>query len=91
MVFNLLEIDNTEWLNKEHLHWENDDGFKRLKLFVLKVHVTNDLAERGVKLMSDFINTTENEAERQSLLQVVEFHRSQFPNLKKETLNKLKC
>ena len=56
----------------------------------MNVLVTNDLAERGVKLMADFIDKSEDETERQALLQVVEFHRKQYPNLTKETLRKLK-
>ena len=90
MLFHLLGIGNaTEWLNNEKSSWESTDEFQKLKLFVSEEHVTNDLAEKGVKLMSDFINKMD-EAERQALLQVVEFHRRQFPNLKKETLRKLK-
>ena len=92
ILLHLLGIENkSEWLNEEKSKWESDDGVQKLKLFVENVHVTNDLAERGVELMSDFIHKTENEDERQALLQVVEFHRAQFPNLKKETLKKLKC
>ena len=42
--------------------------------------LTNDCAERGVKLMSDFANTlTKDETDKQNLLQVVERQRQLFP------------
>ena len=91
MLFTLLHIVDTEWLIQDASSWEHSAGFKSLQSFVKNVLVTNDLAERGVKLMADFIDKAENEKERQELLQVVEFHRKQFPDFKKKTLRKLTC
>ena len=49
--------------------------------------VTNDVAERSVKMMSDFADKiTADPSQREHLLQVVEFHRRRFPNHKKKTL-----
>ena len=89
MLFTLLHIVDTEWLIQDASSWEHSAGFKSLQSFVKNVLVTNDLAERGVKLMADFIDKAEKET--QELLQVVEFHRKQFPDFKKKTLRKLTC
>lgn len=51
--------------------------------------VVNDLAERGIKLMSDYIDKCFDETQRQALLQVVECHRQRFPDFTKSTLTKL--
>ena len=79
----MLGIDDIDWLAKDHSNWESAEGFQKLKSFVVNVLVTNDLAERGVQLMTDFIDKTEDETERQALLQVVEFQRKQYPTLRK--------
>jgi hypothetical protein len=58
-----------------------------LKAFVTNLLITNDCAERGVALISDYIEiVTKNEDQRQDLLQGVEMHRKSFPNAKKSTL-----
>jgi len=44
------------------------------------VRVINDIAERGIKLITDFIGHCHDESQRQALLQVVESHREQFPD-----------
>ena len=63
----------------------------KLKEFVTTVSVTNDLAEKGIKLMSDFISMSKDEEQLQALLQVVEHHRKMFPNHKKESLSSIDC
>ena len=57
--------------------------------YVRTVKVTNDVAERGVKLMADYasILTTDDEL-RPLILQGVERNRKMFPNFKKSVLNK---
>ena len=51
------------------------------------LRVTNDTAERGVKLLTDFISElTTSDEERQQLLQVVEAHRKRYPDYSKKTL-----
>ena len=46
----------------------------------------NDIAERGVSLITNFINKTESEEQRQAMLQVVEHHRTLVADTKKSTL-----
>ncbi len=57
--------------------------------WVLTLKVTNDLAEQGVKIVSEFCDIlTKDSQDLQNLLQVVEQHRREFSDVKKTTLNK---
>ena len=52
-------------------------GFKEL-------HVTNDLGERGIKILEDYKNIlTENSKQRQMILHCVEKSRHDVPDFKK--------
>ena len=55
-------------------------------LFVLNQTVCNDIAERGVHLMTDFINKAESEEQREALFQCVEYHRNLVKGTTKEYL-----
>jgi len=50
--------------------------------------VTNDTAERGIKILEDFkdVLTTDNE-QRNVILQCVENVRKKYPDFKKKTLS----
>ena len=78
-----------EWLNRPVHEWKNYDSFLEMESFVKNLKVTNDTAERGVKLVSDYANSlTKNSVEREDLLQVVEQHRRLMPGCSKATLSK---
>ena len=79
----------TDWLQKPIQSWKDDSGYLEMEEFVKNMLVCNDPAERGIKLVSDFIDClTKNSANREDLLQVVEAHRIQFPtNANKSTLS----
>ena len=79
-----------EWLYLPVAEWENHASFLKMQSWIKNLKVTNDCAERGVKLMSDFANTlTKNETDKQNLLQVVERQRELFPSdVTKATLAK---
>ena len=47
------------------------------------LNLTNDSAERAVKLSSDFLSSAKNESQYQNVLQVVELNRNEIPNLRK--------
>ena len=80
---------STEWLYKPLSEWENDEKFLEMKTWVKTLKVTNDTAERGVKLVSDFSKVlTKNSDDRHNLLQVVERDRKVRPNVTKKTLAK---
>ena len=79
----------SEWLTKPVSEWENHESFCEMKSFVKNLLVTNDAAERGIKLISDYDNSlTKNSEERQQLLQVVEKHRRELPVVSKANLSK---
>jgi len=82
----LLEVLNLEesWLYLTPELWSNSDSYQTGKKFVINVKVVNDAAERAVKLHADSDYATiltNNEEQRQSLLQIVEKHRQDFPKL----------
>ena len=57
--------------------------------FILNLKITNDTAERGVKMIQDYSKIlTKDSKERQDILQVVEQHRDEIRDVKKSTLKK---
>ena len=61
----------------------------KMRDYVRTVKVTNDIAERGVKLISDYATILTNDDEMRSLLlHGVERNRKMFPNVKKSVLNR---
>ena len=65
-----------------------DEDFNKLDEFANNVSVCNDIAERGIKLMSDFISNCDSEEQRQALFQCVEYHRRLVPDSTKSSLKK---
>jgi hypothetical protein len=51
----------------------------------------NDLAERGIKLVSDVISKCKDEDQRQCLLQVIIWHMDNYQKYNKDTLAQLSC
>ena len=78
-------------IDQPHTEWEAYPGYTKLFNFVNNMKVVNDIAERGIKLISDFANKCTDEQQRQSLLQVVEFHRNEFKDYTKKTLRNINC
>ena len=70
MIFNLIELseEQREWMNVPETYWRNMTGFKMFKEFASKLSVTNDSAERNVKLIQEFVNSCHDEPLRQDLL-----------------------
>ena len=86
-MFDRMGFDK-EWLRKPISTWRNDPSFCEMERYVKTLLICNDAAERGIKLVSDFIDClTKDSSDREDLLQVVEAHRKQFPNVNKSTLN----
>ena len=52
-MFMLLKI-GTSWLQSGPKTWSKDPGYQETNAFVTTVKVTNDVAERGVKLITDY-------------------------------------
>ena len=66
--------------------WDRFAEFRKLQEFVKNIAVCNDVAERGVVLMTQYINTAQSEDQRQVLLQVVEFHKYLIKDTNKSSL-----
>ena len=87
LLFDLLGLnDHQQWLLTPPSTWYDVEEYQILNKFISSVSVTNDLAERGVKLISDFIDKCADEEQRDALTQIVEEHRRMYPNYNKETL-----
>lgn len=77
-----------EWLAKNPEQWEEEEDFNVAREFVKTVKVTNDVAERGVKMAADYATIlTKDDKIRAMILQGVEMCRKKFPNFHKKTLN----
>ena len=78
-----------DWLYKPVSDWEKDPSFCEMKSWIKNLNVTNDCAERGIKLISEYADSlTRDSVVRQNLIQVVERHRKMYPNVNKTTLAK---
>ena len=78
-----------DWLYMPVTTWETNENFCKMRTWVLNLRVTNDCAERGVKLISDYAKClTKDSVDRQNLLQVVLSNRNQFPDANVETFVK---
>ena len=89
LIFNLLGLEGPQdWLQMPSEMWPMFTEYRKLEDFCSNLRVTNDLAERGIHLISEFIHKTKTEKQSQALLQVVEYHRKQIPTLSKENLSK---
>ena len=78
MLFKELQVCGTAWLPSPPADWEQNEEFMKLANFTKSLKVTNDVAERGIKLMNDFIGSvTKNEQQLQDVMLLVEKHRKQ--------------
>ena len=77
-----------QWLEVNPDKWEEHKEYRSARDFVKTVKVTNDVAERGVKMASDFATLlTKDDSMRAMLLQGVERSRRMYPSFKKKCLN----
>ncbi|XP_044596983.1 uncharacterized protein LOC123273609 isoform X2 [Cotesia glomerata] len=67
--------------------WPTNESYQKAILFLSKVRVLNDTAERGVSLISEYnLTLTKDEEDFQYLLQSVKKHREMYPNCNKTDL-----
>ena len=89
--FSILQLE-MDWLAMNPERWSEDEHFRKAKNFVKTTKVTNDVAERGVKMASDYATIlTKDDHIRDMLIQGVERCRRLLPNFKKQTLNSQGC
>ena len=78
---------NPSWLELSPDKWDDNEDYKSAKEFVTTVKVTNDVAERGIKMAQDYATMlTKGDSMRAILLQGVESSRWKYPDFKKKTL-----
>lgn len=88
-VIFLIGLISKDFLDLDPKLWNLNEHYKKGKKFVYNLHIVNDVAERGVKLMEDYNKLiSKNEEQKQYLLQVVSEYRHKFPDCKKSTLSK---
>jgi len=77
----------TDFLQADPDTWNSRDDYKRALEITRSLKVVNDTAERGVALIEEYNSLlTNDEEQKQYLLQVVQDHRRRFPDAKKSTL-----
>ena len=80
-------FDDASWLKLPVKCWNTDANFKEMLHFATHLKVVNDLAERGVQYMANYLDIiTKDVDQKQYLLQSVEDHRRRFTDCKKKTL-----
>ena len=88
LLFNLLKIEDLSWLKPLVSLWRCFLSYMKVKSLLNDLAVVNDGAERGIKLMQELIDRTEDEAELQHLAQCVSHHR-RFIGFTKKDYEKL--
>ena len=77
----------TYFLQADPDMWNSRNDYKRALEIMRNLKVVNDTAERGVALIEEYNSLlTNDEEQKQYLLQVVQDHRHRFSNAKKSTL-----
>lgn len=56
-MFDLLGLSTScEWVNRPASTWSDDEDYKKFVKFAININVVNYLAERGIKLITDFVD-----------------------------------
>ena len=62
IIFNILNLNDTQdWLLVSADLWENYDEYKELKEIAMNLTVKNDIAEKGIAMITQFINKSEEQ------------------------------
>ena len=83
-LFNLLKIEDLTWLEAPVCLWPCFPTYVQARDFVRQLLTVNDGAERGIKLMQELIDRTQDEMELQYLAQCVTQHRQAIGHTKKD-------
>ena len=86
--FDIMKM-SPDWLALPPAEWDSNSDYLEFRKCVRQMKVTNDCAERGVKLATDYSKSlTKDSQERSKIYQVVEAERRVKPDAKKSSLNK---
>ena len=90
LIFQILKMDDMSWLQTlESLpcsRWDHVANYQKFARFVNSLSVTNDVAERAIALITQYMDRVRNEDERQDLLLNVSHWRKSISDLNKTTL-----
>ncbi len=87
LLLDILSI-GLDWLLDRVESWPEKEDYKKALEYVRNLREVNDLAERGVKMMSAFANViTTHPMQKEYLLHAVEYNRWRFKSFKKQTRN----
>ena len=84
LLFNLLKIEDLSWLAAPVALWSCVPSYALARDFVKQLLTINDGAERGMRLMQELIDRTEDEEDLQHLTQCVSHNRKLIGNTKKD-------
>ena len=80
------------WLKLNVRDWHLTSGFQTFSNIVKKLLVVNDPAERGVKLVQDFIDTSQNEDIRQwRMISAADQRKKHSKKMSKNDMKELKA
>ena len=78
-----------DWLLTPQNLWNLFTEYRSLESFVKNLPVTNDIAERGCHLMTEFVNRVKTPEAREALVHTVSYHRELVKGYSKKELNKV--
>lgn len=83
---NILKI-NCDFLKVEPTCWSGNAKLQQVLALLKNLRVVNDVAERGIKLITEYNNVlSKDELQQQYILQVVNQYRKEFINTNKSTV-----
>lgn len=79
-LFDLLKVPtDSDFFRIPATNWNELEDYNRVKTILLRLSVTNDVAERGVKLADENIKSSKKASWYQNALQLMEKDRKQTP------------
>ena len=85
LIFHLLHADGA-WLKQHPSEWKFDEEYIRMEKFLSTISVVNDTAERGVKDVEDYANSSKDSAHGNRIVVVSNSHRSRIPEFTKNEM-----
>ena len=77
---------NNSFLFEPVVSWELNLHYHEARKTILNLAVTNNAAERGVKLCADFIDSARKEDTLQTVLRTVENEKARLPKIRNRNL-----
>jgi hypothetical protein len=83
LIFHLLKMsrEQVDWMQLPVEYWDRMTYYRQVESFVNNLPVINDAAERGVKLVTDFKDFTQDPSRQEDLFQVIEEHRNRVASI----------